>query len=631
MRGWRHVLPALLLGLLASQALLAQEGNFLPSGLFQQGLRGIGNRKSLIDLDGSVKHGGAQSLKVIAPEGGSAFVNIEDMDLRKPIEISAWVLTTEDSKARIYLDAEAPSGGRAIRGQTEALRARRWTQLKAIIEPTAWEPGDSGFSFHCYAEGTAWFDELTVRVAPAGGAAFSQPSGKPSGKPSSGTGAKPSPNTTKPPSPPKPDLGAQIAAKGPTVLKLSGAQIVDATGRASKASGDELALAVGETAIVPVRIEQEGYYLFSLEVEDAAGKSGPQVEMLLDDQILGVSPFAIPASPGKFSLRKFSAPLVASGEHRLRIVGPGQAVGKFRKITLTPVRRTPEKPLYWFLLANDTRVGEADSRAWPLSGRLGDAVSAISQAASGRAPKFLIATGGLTASGAVAEFGQVAGVVSKLGCPWYACLGPSDRAPSGSLAQTAAALGRALPGGKTWYVYDDPPLRFLVLDASWRKTKSGKYVESCPPEEAAGFGMPPQELEWLEMQLSANPERKTVLVVHGALVTGHSEPGKPPPTGGGAFLGADQCAFILERHSQVVAVLAGDADRNAMTSVGPAIHVRNAALGRYPFVYKRVTVYPTHLEVTTHQLTDRALVGDGAGVDGNALGRTDDLYSEVPM
>ena len=170
-----------------------------------------------------------------------------------------------------------------------------------------------------------------------------------------------------------------------------------------------------------------------------------------------------------------------------------------------------------------------------------------------------------------------------------------------------------------------------MLDASWRKTKSGKYAESCPPEDVAGFGMPPQELEWLEMQLAANPERKTVLVVHGALVRGHAEPGAPPPTGGGAFLGADLCAFILERHPQVVAVFAGDPDRNAVTSVGPAIHIQNAALGRYPFVYKRVAIYATHLEVTTHQLMDRALVGDVAGMDGSALGTTDDLYSEVPM
>ena len=631
MRGCRRLFPALVLGALACQALLAQEGNFLPAGVLQRGLRGIGSHKSLIDLDGSVKHGGTQSLKVIAPDGGSAFVNIEDMDLRKPIEISAWVLTTEDSKARIFLDVVAAAGGRATRGQTEALRARRWTQLKTIIEPTAWEPGDEGFAFHCYAEGTAWFDDLVVRVAPAEGTFFDKPSGKPGGKP------KPSSDTTKPTSPPPPDVGAQIAAKGQTVLKLSGAQIVDAGGRALKASGDELALAVGESAVVPVRIDRDGYYLFSLEVEDTpsavpGGASvGPQVEMLLDDQVLGTSPFATTPASGRFSVRKFSAPLVAAGEHKLRVVGPGQAVGKIRKATLTPVRRSPEQPLYSFLVLNDLRAGATDSRAWPLAGRLGDAISAISKAAPGRAPKFVMAGGGLTATGAATDIGQVAGIVGRLGCPWYASLGPSDRVPGGTAADMAAALGKALPTGRTWYIYSDIPLRFLVLDASWRKTKSGTYVEFCPPEEVVGFGMPPQELEWLETQLAAAPERKTVVVVHGALVTGHAEPGKPPPTGGGAFLGADQCTSILERHPQVVAVFAGDADRDAITSVGTAMHVQNGPLSRYPFVYKQVTVYATHLEVTTHQLTDRALVGDGAGVDGSTLGTTDDLYYEVPM
>ena len=81
--------------------------------------------------------------------------------------------------------------------------------------------------------------------------------------------------------------------------------------------------------------------------------------------------------------------------------------------------------------------------------------------------------------------------------------------------------------------------------------------------------------------------------------------------------------MMLERHPQVVAVLSGSDDGNSISPLNTAIHVRSATAARPTATYRQVTVYPTHLEITTHQLTP------GAG--GQALGANDDLYCEVPM
>jgi len=628
----RRSLLLLAAGLLCAACSAAEVENLLRLGNFEQGLRGIGSYKSFISLDSAVKHSGTRSLNVVAPEGGTAFLAIEDLDMRRPMELSAWVLTDGDSKAGVYLDVERAEGGRAKRGASEIIRAPRWTQVKARIDPTAWQPGDGGFAVHCFAQGTAWFDDLVLRVlSPEEAAAPPETPGSSRGR--------------KPPAKPSGASGARVVAQGPTSIKLTDAVVIDSAGKATRNGANDLTLAAGASAAVSVKIDQAGYYGLGVEVEDAEGKAGPQVALLMDDRILGASSFVQSPQSGHFSVRKFAAQRIEAGEHKLRICSVQQAVGKVRNVTLQPVRRAPEKPVYSFILFNDLRLGADAHSGWLAAGKeagAGDgtasaidsitgAIDSIATAVRFLQPKFVVAAGGLTWSGSADQATQAADLLGKLGTPWYACLGGSDAMQPDARTRLAAAFGKALPGGKTWYAFEEKPLRFIVLDASWMRTKAGQYVETCPPEDLAGYGMPPRELEWLEAQLSGNVDQKTVLIVNRPVVAPAARPGAPKQSDAGLVAGSEHLLLMLERHTQVVAVLSGTAGGDAVVTAGSAVHVQNASLGRFPFVYKQVTVYPSYLEISTHQLAAPGLAGTADASDAWQLGTSDDLYCEVPM
>ena len=149
---------------------------------------------------------------------------------------------------------------------------------------------------------------------------------------------------------------------------------------------------------------------------------------------------------------------------------------------------------------------------------------------------FAILAGDMTDTSAAGQFQQLANVIAASGgLEVYGCIGNHDAYVS-TARPTAVAIPGLFPGGKTNYVLNKAPVRFVVVDAAYWLTKEGKWVDYFERGITVGIDMRPEDKQWLIDTLAADTTTPTVVVSHW--------PFKVNP-------GQTQCGYVLDKEAAV--------------------------------------------------------------------------------
>jgi len=206
---------------------------------------------------------------------------------------------------------------------------------------------------------------------------------------------------------------------------------------------------------------------------------------------------------------------------------------------------------------------------------------------------FAIIAGDMTDSATRPQFAQLADVLKNSGLPLYGCTGNHDAYHTSSRPDQLELLPSMFPGGRTDYVFERPPLRFIVLDASYWRTKDGGFTETYERGKTGGIGLKPEQVEWLRSRLAADTATPTVVVWHYATYNrgGVSSCGYKLPAGRDK-----QILGFLEAAPNVIATLNGHKHWNSVDRTGGITCIQNAAFVEWPNMYRVFRVYDDRLE-----------------------------------
>lgn len=212
----------------------------------------------------------------------------------------------------------------------------------------------------------------------------------------------------------------------------------------------------------------------------------------------------------------------------------------------------------------DTHIEEPGDLAYgryDTAATLKAAVTAIGQMSP--APDLVLHTGDMAHHGSIERYRYFRELIADLEVPFYAIPGNHDgRVPF--RAAFADTDWMPTEGEFLHYVIDDFDLRIICCD-------------SVREDETPG-GFCADRLSWLNTQLSAAPNKPTVVALHhppfGSAMTG--------TTSNGLVEGGAELSALLQRHSQVVRVIAGHAHRPFTCAFGGTIGYA-APTTCYPF------------------------------------------------
>lgn len=169
-------------------------------------------------------------------------------------------------------------------------------------------------------------------------------------------------------------------------------------------------------------------------------------------------------------------------------------------------------------------------------------------------PGAVVLTGDLTDNATAEEYADVKALLAPLGMHVHVIPGNHDQ--RAAMREAFDLLGD--PDDPIQYSADLGPMRMIALDTVKPGSDAGELGE--------------ERLAWLDAELAQNPDAPTVIAMHHPpFVTGL------PPADGIGLRGADRKALggILERHRQVVRLIAGHVHRTIVTELSgrPVISV----------------------------------------------------------
>jgi 3',5'-cyclic AMP phosphodiesterase CpdA len=188
-------------------------------------------------------------------------------------------------------------------------------------------------------------------------------------------------------------------------------------------------------------------------------------------------------------------------------------------------------------------------------------------------PDVVVATGDLTNNGGPAQYELLKELLEPLTIPVYLVPGNHDERES---LRSAFCDRPWMPSfGAIDYVIDDYPIRLIGMDTTLPDRHDGLLEQ--------------EQLEWLDTQLAAEPDKPTFLFLHH------------PPFLTNLWMfdairldGGDELRQVIERHSQVVQIVAGHVHR--------------------PISYHWGTTVITTCPSTTHQSRCDLHPDEGAGI-----------------
>ncbi len=211
---------------------------------------------------------------------------------------------------------------------------------------------------------------------------------------------------------------------------------------------------------------------------------------------------------------------LAPGRHYITVAGPHyRAAGVFKSIELQGLAQVPPTPEYTFTQISDPHIGhdpfdysrlQMFHRRGHAARQLGHTLDALRR--EGNA--FAIITGDLTDNAVRAQFQTLADAIAAGGgLPIYGVVGNHDSYLKSSRPDLLELVPGLFPGGKTNYVVEKPPLRFIIVDASYWQTPEGEWVDYYSSDMIAQ-DMKPEDRQWLIETLAADTTTPTVIASH---------------------------------------------------------------------------------------------------------------------
>ncbi len=562
--------------------------------------------------DTSQAHSGTHSLRVTpAGRGGGAYFRLDGVvDLKSDYEFSAWVYAGASGTVRLYISA-SDGKQRHTKAMVSGGKAGQWVQLVGALRGKEWRATDREVMLAMSCTTESWFDDVALRK-------------------------------TKLPTPPietYPKLSRALrAAADQTATTLSaGKELTLPPNLGAMVDGFQAASAMrpeGARVVIP----PDGLLSFALDlpeplyvtgalrlVPDADLRPGLRAYVLSDDTVVAAPMVRAEAWEGEGNALTGPAPSITgtrppdevplatwrlgAGRHYLTVAGPHmRAAGTFQQLRIRALACPVEKPLYQFALFSDTHLSTG-RWVWmntKLDGPGNEELAAALAALKGEGIAFTVIAGDMTDSAKRFQFEALGAVCRKSGLPVYGCIGNHDAYLASSRADALELCPELFPGGKTDYVLNKPPLRFIVLDGSHWKSKAGKFMDHYDASDCGGIGIMPQQLDWLKRELARDAKTPTVVIWHYPLHCrgGLSSSGYKLPA---SSMGAEVLE-ALRPASNVVAVLCGHTHWNEHNPKDGIAHIVNPAFTEWPNAYRVFRVYKGRMEWELRQVPNRGFV-----------------------
>jgi 3',5'-cyclic AMP phosphodiesterase CpdA len=208
---------------------------------------------------------------------------------------------------------------------------------------------------------------------------------------------------------------------------------------------------------------------------------------------------------------------------------------------------------------------------------------------------FVIITGDLLAQADGLSLDRAKAILSELRAPYYAVLGAHDGPAQAGGAAPAAPCGM----GRDVVVWALQGHGFAGPERYWRREVLPGLVvvglDTVQPGRAAGH-VGAAQLAWLDQTLASQPDKAAIVVAYHELVPMH------PLDEGAAWChkmvdNAAEVRQVLERHTNVLAVLAGNSHFAEGRVLGRIMYLSSPSLAIWPLAYHLVRMTPKEAEV----------------------------------
>jgi len=400
-----------------------------------------------------------------------------------------------------------------------------------------------------------------------------------------------------------------------------------------------------------------GYYTFKVKCSRLEENNPPQFEFLIDNRIIGTAYFSDESFPSKFSV------FVAQGKHRLEVRDTFEStLSADYDVEISLTDRMIEEPVFSFITLTDTHIlqkiphpprgGEMhmgkgiillydhDVSGCPhlinwinhlLFEKTPELMGEVTGKINQLKPDFVIHTGDV--GGEKKEYLEAAKYfLGKLNCPCYIARGNHDN------FNEVFNVFDGICSDKTYYSFNHKGYHFVILDSSYLFSEDRVLPwigEEFDGKKVKGLVVPEKELKWLEDDVKKHEEMGTFVFTHSALaVSGRG----PYPDYSQPLYNHEEVFQILDQYKNLKAVFAGHSHINDLAIRKNVYHFQTSSLIEYPMCYRQVVIFPSHIEVWTHQMNREFLLESflrtpdnifGKAPNGWVIGRNDNLYAEI--
>ncbi len=600
-----------IIALLALAAVVAAQDEPVLSEGFEAEVPDLHTYQATYAADDSRAHTGARSLRVTPdPRGGAYFRLDGTLDPTSDYQFSAWVYAGAEGAVQLYISA-SDGETRHTKASVSGGKAGEWVQLVGAIRAEDFRENDCDLMLAMVGSAESWFDD--VAIIP-----------------------------TEVPDPPLevyPHLETFVRTwSNSRISRLEPGRSLRLRATDGAFAPDLAQLHAALPDEPQVRIPADGLLTFAVDVPEATWVTGslrlrPDEDLrpglrayVLSDSTLIAAPMVTARDWGPVPVREaipdirgrrpsprvqLTEWLLPAGRHYITVAGPhSRPAGEFVELRLRTTPRPVEQPLMAFTLFSDTHLSTGRS-PWmnvimyePSVAALRDELQSLQ--ASGA--DFALIAGDMTNSGTAADFELLAGVLNDVDLPVYGCIGNHDSYLESSRPDALRLVPELFPRGELNYVLERGSLRFIVLDASYWRTRDGSILDHIIRDDWVAIGLPEGQMQWLRETLAADTQTPTIVVWHYGFHDRLTASSCGHLMRGSTCADSAEALDAIEQAPNVIATLCGHSHWNQVNVVEGITHVQNPGFAEWPNAYRVFRVYRDRIEWELRQVANRGLI-----------------------
>ena len=271
--------------------------------------------------------------------------------------------------------------------------------------------------------------------------------------------------------------------------------------------------------------------------------------------------------------------------------------------------------MWRFVQVSDPHLGSTRDGKWNngfLCSMMPDVMRCLKRDLARLKPEFILATGDLASQQTRDATFAARDLMDSLSFPYFPMGGNHDFVVQDSREWFLEAFHAQLPIKRTWYSFDYKNLHFIVLDAWWMWSDdtlhdvSEKTVAKMQHKHLKGarWALPPEQLAWLDEDLSANRDRPTIISCHYPAIPIPARRRRAGMEDAGHLENGADIVALMKRHPQVKAYISGHVHLHFVEVVEGVTHIATGALPEYPTEIREYLVHDDRIEMRTIGLSD---------------------------